>query len=392
MRCATMRPVRLASRVLAAALVVALLAGVTLTIPAVAQTAQPDADLDTLRDEIARMRRRLEGVQQQTASAERDLQQIDLELGIRTRELEIARQTELRLAGEQKALEANVAQLATRTAVQKEELRRRLVALYRMGNLSYLRVLLSLEGERNPIEAVSMLSYLVSRDARAVSAFQRTQHQLDTQQAQLRSRRSDIQQTRLVMESRQRLIAASHQQKETLLAQLRAQESGSERQLAALEEKARRLERLVGILSQQNRGLPVTADILAVQGALDWPIKGNVIEHFGKQRNPKFATVTMNNGIRIAAVPGTPVRSIFGGTVLFSQWFKGYGNLIILDHGNRVFSLYGNVKAPAVTVGDRVLAGQSIAGAGEGEEAASGHLYLEIRKDNRPENPLSWLR
>ena len=86
------------------------------------------------------------------------------------------------------------------------------------------------------------------------------------------------------------------------------------------------------------------------------------------------------------------MHAVFQGTVLFSQWFKGYGNLIILDHGNRVFSLYGNLKGPAVAVGDQVASGQAIAGVSEAEEPAAGYLYFEIRNDNRPEDPQKWLR
>jgi len=117
-----------------------------------------------------------------------------------------------------------------------------------------------------------------------------------------------------------------------------------------------------------------------------------VIESFGRQVDPKFSTVTFNNGLKIAAPPGSEVRSVFTGTVLFSQWFKGYGNLIILDHGNRVVSIYGNLKSPAVAVGDRVSAGQAIAGVGESEEARAGYLYFEIRQDNKPDDPRKWLR
>src|SRR5258708_9303779 len=94
--------------------------------------------------------------------------------------------------------------------------------------------------------------------------------------------------------------------------------------------------------------LAAVADIRTVEGALGWPVAGKVIEPFGRQRNAKFATVTTNNGVKIAAAPGSPVHAVFGGTVLFSQWFKGYGNLIIVDRVNRVFSLYGNLKAPGV--------------------------------------------
>ncbi|HEX2060750.1 MAG TPA: peptidoglycan DD-metalloendopeptidase family protein [Thermoanaerobaculia bacterium] len=145
-------------------------------------------------------------------------------------------------------------------------------------------------------------------------------------------------------------------------------------------------------LSQQPGGMPAPTDIRSVQGALAWPVEGKVIERFGRQRNPKFATYTVNNGLKIEAVPGTQVRAVFQGTVLFAQWFKGYGNLIILDHGNRVFTLYGNLKQPAVSKGDRIATGQPIAGVGESDEVDSGHLYFEVRQDNRPEDPQKWLR
>lgn len=349
-------------------------------------------DLDRVRREITKLRERLDGVRKQAQSAARELEESDLELDIRTRELEIASAEEARVAAEQQALEIEVAALVPRIARQKEDLRKRLVVLYRLGGLSYVRMFLALDIDTNPIEAVSMLSYLVSHDARAVSRFQAARQQLAVEQGQLAQRRVTLRQTRLAVEERRRAVALAVRQKQTLLARLRTEESGTAEQLAVLEEKARRLQRLVDVLSQQKGGLAPQLDIRSVQGALAWPVQGKVVEGFGKQRNPKFSTWTINNGLKIEAVAGTPVQAVFEGTVLFSQWFKGYGNLIILDHGNRVFSLYGNVKSPLVAVGQRVATGQPIAGVGESEDASSGHLYFEIRQDNRPEDPHKWLR
>jgi murein hydrolase activator len=386
MRCANSPVARTATRTIAAILVAVLL------LPVAHSQSRP-SDLDRVRGEIARLRKRLEAVQQQAKSAERELEEVDIELDIQNRELEIAIETEQSVDAARVATVAEIAALVPRIAKQKDELRHRLVALYRLGGLSYLRMLLELENERNPLQAISMLSYLVSRDARAVTRFQATQRELAVQQAELAERQRQLRETRVVIEQRRRAIVTFHAQKRALLARLRTEESGSEQQLAALEEKARRLERLVQLLAQQKRGeLMPQADIASVQGALGWPVDGKVIERFGKQRNPKFSTVTMNNGLKIEAVPGTTVRAVFQGTVLFSQWFKGYGNLIILDHGNRVFSLYGNLKAPVVAVGDRITTGQTIAGVGESEDALSGYLYFEIREDNHPVDPQKWLR
>ena len=380
MRCST----RTGSRVLATLVV----AFVTLT----SARSQP-SDLDRLRDEIARLKGKLDDVRRQTKSAQQELETVDLELGIRTRELDLAIETQQHLDGERKAIEAQIADLAPRIDRQKKFLGKRLAALYRMGELSYLRLLLSMDDRRDPIEAMSMLNFLITRDARAVSRFQATSEQLALRRSDLADRQRRIADVRRVVEDRQRAVAAAHAQKERLVASLQRQEHGSEQHIAELEEKARRLERLIEVLSKQETvGGTGSFDIRTVQGALPWPADGKVVERFGRQRNPKFDTFTTNNGIKIETPAGAPVRAVFSGTVLFSQWFKGYGNLIILDHGHRVFSLYGNLKPASVAAGDRIAAGQTIAGTAESEETPPAYLYFEIRQDNRPEDPQKWLR
>jgi septal ring factor EnvC (AmiA/AmiB activator) len=239
---------------------------------------------------------------------------------------------------------------------------------------------------------MSMLTYLASRDARAISRFDASRQQLRGRYAALAERRQRLTEARRIVQQRQQAVAATHARKERLVAMLRQRTTQSEEQIANLEEKAKRLERLIDVLSRQSAGSSVEEDIRTVQGALGWPVDGKVLETFGRQVDPKFSTITFNNGLKIAAAAGTEVHAIFPGTVLFSQWFKGYGNLIILDHGNRVFSLYGNLKSPSIAAGDRVRAGQPIAGVGESEESQLGYLYFEIRQDNKPEDPQKWLR
>ena len=355
-------------------------------------SAQRDSDLQRIRTDIARMRARLAEVRAQTQSAERELERVDLELAIHTNELELATAAEAAVAAAQAITEREIATLMPRIEQQKKDLQRRLVALYRLGGLSYVRMFLELENNRSPIEAMSMLSYLVTRDARLVTRFQETQQQLAMRREQMGTQRKELLQTRLLVDARREAVIAARVEKQTMLERLRREESGTALELAALEEKARRLQRLVDTLSARPSSMPPVTDIRSVQGALAWPVEGKVFESFGRQRNPKFATYTVNNGLKIEASPGTPVRAVFQGTVLFAQWFKGYGNLIILDHGNRVFTLYGNLKQSSVAAGDRIATGQTIAGVGESEETATGHLYFEVRHDNRPEDPQRWLR
>jgi septal ring factor EnvC (AmiA/AmiB activator) len=383
MHCATTRRTRSA---FAAALVLA----ISIT-AAHSQTAR-NADLARIRADIARLRTRLDDLRTQTRSAEHDLEEADLELGIRTNELQLAVDMQSQLEEQRRETESQIASIAARITREKEFLRKRLAALYRLGGLSYVRMLLSIDDRRDPVQAMSMLSFLVSRDARAVTRFQAEREQLRARTIVLADREQKVAAARRIVEQRQRAVAAARADKERTLRSLRNEGSESEQKLAELEEKAKRLEHLLDALSRQNGTATAATDIRSVQGALGWPVQGKIIEHFGKQRNAKFSTVTFSNGLKIAAAPGAEVRSVFAGTVLFSQWFKGYGNLVILDHGNRVFSLYGNLKSPAINVGDRINAGQALAGVGESEDAHSGYLYFEIRQDNKPEDPQKWLR
>ena len=355
------------------------------------QTAR-NADLARIRADIARLRTRLDDLRSQTRSAEHDLEEADVELSIRTNELRLAVDMQSQLEEQRRETESQIAAIAPRIAREKDFLRKRLAALYRLGGLSYVRMMLSIDDRRDPVQAMSMLSFLVSRDARAVTRFQAEREQLRVRTIELADREQKVASARRIVEQRQRSVAAARAEKERTLLSLRSQGSESEQKLADLEEKAKRLEHLLDALSRQNGTATAVTDIRSVQGALAWPVQGKIIEHFGKQRNAKFSTVTFSNGLKIAAAPGAEVRSVFAGTVLFSQWFKGYGNLVILDHGNRVFSLYGNLKSPAVAIGDRVNAGQALAGVGESEDAHSGYLYFEIRQDNKPEDPQKWLR
>lgn len=394
MRCATMseeesgRPVRSDARRRRRRTLSVLL--LLFALPLVPQTR--DADLERVRGEITRLRKKLDEVRRQAQTTQQELEASDLDLGIQTRELELAIEAEKRLVGEKEQLEAQIAALTRRIEQQRRFLSQRLAALYRLGGMSYVRLFFAIDQQSDPRQAISMLSYLITRDARAVTRFESEQRELAIRSAQLAERQRQLAQTRLLVERRRQSIAVALREKERLLARLRVEESGSAARLAGLQEKAVRLERLLEFLSKQSGGAAgVTADVRSFEGALPWPAAGKVIEAFGRQRNPKFATYTVNNGIKISADPGKPVRAVFAGTVLFSQWFKGYGNLVVVDHGNRVFSLYGNLKSATVAVGERIAAGQPIAGVGEGEEAG-GYLYFEIRRDNRPEDPQKWLR
>jgi murein DD-endopeptidase MepM/ murein hydrolase activator NlpD len=108
--------------------------------------------------------------------------------------------------------------------------------------------------------------------------------------------------------------------------------------------------------------------------------------------HPRFGTRTFKNGVDIAAGEGTDVAAVYPGHVVYTGWFKGYGNLIILDHGNDYFTLYAHVADMLVREGDDVKQGQRIGTVGDTGSLAGALLYFEVRYQGKPLDPVEWLR
>jgi murein DD-endopeptidase MepM/ murein hydrolase activator NlpD len=116
-----------------------------------------------------------------------------------------------------------------------------------------------------------------------------------------------------------------------------------------------------------------------------------VVSGFGPQVHPRFGTRTFRNGIDIEAREGTEFTAVYPGTVLYTGWFKGYGNMIILDHGHGYYTLYAHASELLVREGESVGQGQVIGRVGETGSLAGPRLYFEVRSQGRPEDPQRWL-
>ncbi len=339
------------------------------------------------------MESRLQGLRSREQKAALELEKIDLELDLRNRELKMAERAVAELHADQRLIENRVDRLSAEYDAQQRFLSRRMRALYKMGSLSYLRLLFSARTDEHMLDSIGMLNYLIQRDAKAIDEFRAMRRVIEQESVKLAARRTEVEQAHEEVVTRQAAVESKRQEKQQVLSRLREESRQSAARLSELTEKAGRLQRLMNLLyerdsTRESRG----PSMKELRGALSWPVQGQVTERFGRQRSEQFATFTINNGVTIAAEAGTDVRSIFDGTVLYAQWFKGYGNLVILDHGERVFSLYGNLRASTVSPGAVVRAGETIGIVGESEGEEAGALYFEIRENNQPVDPIGWLR
>ena len=122
------------------------------------------------------------------------------------------------------------------------------------------------------------------------------------------------------------------------------------------------------------------------------PVKGKIISFFGPFKNKKFNVVNFQSGIKIKADRGEPIRAVSDGHILYASWFKGYGNMIIIDHGNSYYTVYAHAEELFTSKGDRVEAGQVVATVGDSGSMIGPNLHFEIRHHGKPIDPLEWFK
>jgi septal ring factor EnvC (AmiA/AmiB activator) len=132
--------------------------------------------------------------------------------------------------------------------------------------------------------------------------------------------------------------------------------------------------------------------LASVRGRLAWPADGKVVGEFGAQVHPRFGTKTFRNGIDIEVAEGTDIKAVYPGHVVYTGWFRGYGNLIIVDHGGEYYTLYAHAAEIRVSEGDDVKQGQSIGTVGDTGSLQGPRLYFEVRHQGKPQDPSQWLR
>jgi murein hydrolase activator len=159
--------------------------------------------------------------------------------------------------------------------------------------------------------------------------------------------------------------------------------------VAELQQAQRELERTIA--SSEGAGRRVSLPIRPFRGELPWPIQGTVLSRFGRAPAGRFGTSIVRNGIEVAGREGADIRAVHEGTVAYAAPFTGFGTLVIVDHGDNAFTLYGHLAEAVVSAGTNVSRGTVLGTLGQSPSGAAA-AYFEVRIDGRPTDPLQWLR
>ncbi|MCD6525451.1 MAG: peptidoglycan DD-metalloendopeptidase family protein [Desulfuromonas sp.] len=273
----------------------------------------------------------------------------------------------------------------------QRDVEKRLRTLYTSGDISSLRLIFSTDTPLDLAENLDFLSRIATHDKELLFSYRQRTRQLQKTRLDLHNELTLQKQTLQQRRDRKRQLARDTQQKKQLVGRIRRDKSSLNKRLKKLEERSKNLAALVKTLKERKTAayIPTSQGFDTAKGSIPWPSSGVVRAEFGTHRDRNFGTSYKSNGLEIVAVPLTPIKAIWPGKIVFSAPFKGYGNLIIIDHGKQYYSLYAQIAHLKHAVGDIVKQGETISTSGyEGRDSYT----LEIRHRGTPVNPRDWLK
>jgi septal ring factor EnvC (AmiA/AmiB activator) len=261
----------------------------------------------------------------------------------------------------------------------------RLVQLYKLGRAGYWRLLLDVDDVRSIGRIYRTAAAMTHLDRERIQAHQRTLDALAKERLTLQARARELAALEAQGTRARAALDRAVQTRSALVDSIDRRRDLNAQWIGELEAAQQRLQ--TSIAQLDGSALPFRP----FQGVLPWPARGSVSSRFGRQPSSRFGTSIVKNGIEIDLAEGQPVRVVHEGVVAFADQFTGYGNLVIVEHGDGAFSLYGHLSAVEVQKGAQVDALAVLGRSGRNPNGVPA-VYFELRVDGKPVDPLQWLQ
>lgn len=369
---------------------------VALLAAAGAAAVEPEgSDLEALRRAIEERRERVGVYEREARGLFQAIQATDEAIKAARNEVAlIAREAE-GAARRLEVVEAESAGLEARVAATRGALELRVVALYKEGAMGPVRLVFADGTLRDRLGRIQAIQRMAEHDARLL--VQLADEEAALEQARLDAAAAVVRRdaSHEALKARTDELEAERDAKRTLLARASEDRARERSVLAELEAAARALEETLTRVREQPETRAPEAPLHGfanLEGRLDAPVTGAVLRRFGKVIDDEFRTATFRKGVDFAVGVGDPVYGVADGYVRFAGWLGGYGRMLIVDHGDEYFTVFGHLDRIDVEVGERVARGVTIGAAGDTGSLSGARLYFEIRKGSQALDPARWLR
>jgi len=296
--------------------------------------------------------------------------------------------------GEAAVLSARIDEVTLQVKTGRKIILERVESIYKEKQGAALKILFAAQDYPDLLRKIQYLKTVAQKEDEILTEFKARQLELEEKKellsevmARMFSDRENL--ARKLSESRN-----ERKKKNRFLARVRKERTFFKKAIAEMTQSSQKVQDLIVTLEKKKKALhaAIPGRFSAARGRLRWPNDGKVVSRFGRQKHPKFDEMIYRKGIEITPARGGEVRSVFGGTVVYADWFRGYGMMIMVDHGENYYSLYAHLAKLLVGVGDQIQKDHVIGEVGRTGLSDGSKLYFEIRHQGKPTNPISWLQ
>ncbi|MFH2096491.1 MAG: peptidoglycan DD-metalloendopeptidase family protein [Bacteroidota bacterium] len=293
-------------------------------------------------------------------------------------------------------IENNLTDLKTLMKTDEEYVAKRLVSLYKLTNIGNMPVLASSDSMYEFFTRKTAMDRILSEDARIFESHYKNMDNLIKLKKELNSQQKTMLSLKADYDDKILIISNKKEKRANLLFDIRNQKSLTVAAIDSLKQAQLDLEQKIQSRYEEASDIPdassSSSKCVFSKGNMTPPVNGQVITLFGQGIETDYNFKTFFNGIDIKTERGEPIQAVCSGIIIFSDWLKGYGNLIIIDHGNYYYTVYAHAEELFKKKGDSVEPGEVIATVGESGSIAEPKLYFEIRHRGKPVDPLAWLK
>jgi septal ring factor EnvC (AmiA/AmiB activator) len=394
--------------------------------PAVAdEKTDAKKQLDAARADVSELKQLLEKLQLEKSGVQKDLKKTESEMGQLEKQVKSLQQDLKKSEEEIQRLDSEKKKLEGARLEQQRLIGIQARAAYQSGRQEYVKLLLNQQNPEKFSRTLTYYDYLSEARMEQLAAFNETLRQLANVELEIVDQQTQLLEQKSALDGRREQLASVRQERQLALAKLSKEYSARDKKLKAREQEqanlARVLKTIEEALARQAReaeaarqqallaerepprssAIPAAGPLVSAgasfggpfakaRGKLPWPVNGQLVARYGTPRGGDARTKW--DGVLIGAPAGSQVHAVHGGRVVFADWLRGAGLLVILDHGNGYLSLYGHNQSLLKDAGDVVKAGEAISTVGNSGGQDTAALYFAIRQQGRPIDPAQWCR
>lgn len=299
-----------------------------------------------------------------------------------------------KLDGELRSTQLDLERAQIALDQQRAKLASRLRNMYKQGAGRELEYLLSTNTIPQLLARWDFLVMVAEQDRILLEDVRERKEAVESSKQKLEINLDKVSQNANKTAAQRKRLASLQKQRSNQVERIKTQREAYEAAADELERTARQIKELLAQLERRRRqGVPFTGEFAQGRGSLAWPVQGPLVGTFGNEKHPKWGTTTVNNGVDIQAAMGTPVRAVAKARVEYtSEDFGTYGQMIILNHGDGYYTLYGHLSEIGVTEGQEVASGATIGRVGDTGSLKGAVLHFEVRQGGTALNPQDWLQ